>query len=266
MDSFTVPYYVRDGHRLYYFDTGPLKSSNSPPIVFIHGYLGSSQGHWGKQLNDIELSSNNRLIAPDLRGFGKSDIGKTRIGKYVQTHKTEDSIDDIRFLIQDELGIQDPPIICGYSIGGTLAMVYSLKFPVKGVILICPRPFLSKKTRSWRFLAKEKRSGEKKKSANALLWGVIKRIQKVYAYLEVVVKKKTSSDYLSQLQQTEVPFLILCAENDSVSPSISFDVLIDNLPEKNTKVITFHGDHGITHEQPEVFKEYVKDFLAVVEK
>ena len=140
-----MPYYSRDGYRLYYYDSGEAGSSN-PPIVFIHGYLGSSNAHWGKQLSDETLSSNNRLIAPDLRGFGNSDIGNSRFGKYVQTHNTEDSIEDIRTLLTEELDIQHDPVVCGYSIGGTLALVYSMKFPAKGVILICPRPFLSKKT------------------------------------------------------------------------------------------------------------------------
>jgi pimeloyl-ACP methyl ester carboxylesterase len=255
-----VPYYSRDGYSLYYHDSGELSSSN-PPIVFIHGYLGSSEAHWGKQLNDNTLSKRNRLIAPDLRGFGKSDIGNTRIGKYVQTHKTEDSIDDIRTLLKDELGIQQDPIVCGYSIGGTLALVYSLKFPVKGIILICPRPFLQNKTRSWRFLAKEKRSGESKKSANSFLWVIVKRVQKIYAYFEVVLKKRNSSDYLLKLQELDVPVLLLYADEDSVSPSISFKVLAENLPVEKTKTIVFSGDHGITHEQPELFKKYLNDFI-----
>jgi pimeloyl-ACP methyl ester carboxylesterase len=260
-----VPYYVRDEYNLYYYDSGKLESSK-PPIVFIHGYLGSSQAHWGNQLSDKELFSINRLIAPDLRGFGKSDIGKNRFGDFVQTHNTEDSIEDIRILLQEELGIQEDPIVCGYSIGGTLALVYSLRFPVKGIILVCPRPFLSKKTRSWRILAKEKRSGEKKQSANALLWRVVKRVQKLYAYFEVVIKKRISSTYLQQLQEIEVPILLLFAENDTVSPSISFEILRQNLPEKNSKVIIFQGDHGITHEQPELFKGFLKDFLSLIEE
>lgn len=256
-----MPYYVRDGHRLYYYDSGKIENTK-PPIVFIHGYLGSSQTHWGNQLNDNELSSSNRLIAPDLRGFGQSDIGKNRFGNFVQTHKTEDSIEDIHILLQKELGIHESPIICGYSIGGTLALVYSLRFPVKGLILICPRPFLSKKTRSWRILAKEKRSGKKKQSVNALLWRIVKRIQKIYAYFEVVIKERVSSSYLQQLHNIEVPVLLLYTEHDTVSPLISYEVLIRNLPEKNTKVIIFQGDHGITHEQPELFKEFLKDFLS----
>ena len=258
-----MPYYSRDGHNLYFHDSGEVNSS-SPPIVFIHGYLGSSQAHWGKQLNDKTLSKRNRLIAPDLRGFGNSDVGNTRIGKYVQTHKTEDSIDDIRTLLKDELNIQEDPIVCGYSIGGTLALVYSLRFPVKGVILVCPRPFLSRKTRSWRFLAKEKRSGESKKSANSFLWIIVKRVQKVYAYFEVLVKKRTSSKYLLELQGLDVPVLLLYADKDSVSPSIAFKILEKNLPIEKTRVFNFPGDHGITHEQPELFKKYLNDFMKEI--
>jgi pimeloyl-ACP methyl ester carboxylesterase len=110
-------------------------------------------------------------------------------------------------------------------------------------------------------LAKEKRSGESKKPANSFLWVIVKRVQKIYAYFEVVLKKRNSSDYLLKLQELDVPVLLLYADEDSVSPSISFKVLADNLPVEKTKVIVFSGDHGITHEQPELFKKYLNDFI-----
>ena len=40
-----------------------------PAVVFIHGFP-LNHAMWMRQLD--ELAANNRLIAPDLRGFGRS--------------------------------------------------------------------------------------------------------------------------------------------------------------------------------------------------
>ena len=99
---YDLPYYERNGYKLYYEDTGGGKSS----IVFIHGYLGSSRSHWGKQLDDQKLKSQYQLVAPDLRGFAKSSIGK-----FVEKNKTDDIIENIHFLINKILNIKNPVFI-----------------------------------------------------------------------------------------------------------------------------------------------------------
>ena len=246
-----MPYYTRDGYQLYYHHSG-----NGYPIVFIHGYLGSSQTHWGPQLNDNGLSQ-FQLIAPDLRGYGKSSIGKK-----VEKHQTNDHILDLQELLTETLQLQQKPIFVGYSIGGTLALMYTIKFPekVQGIILVSPRPFLGKITRSWNFLAKEKRSGENRSLIISLLWGVVKRIQKFKTYISIKRQYKRASSYLQELEQIDVPILMIHGNQDTVNPAITYRVLKKHLPQ--AEIIELQSDHGITHEHPEQFNELLHDFLA----
>ncbi|MFW9777422.1 MAG: alpha/beta fold hydrolase [Candidatus Heimdallarchaeota archaeon] len=248
-----MPYYFREGYKLFY----QIKGDNKPPMVFIHGYLGSSESHWGAQLRDNDLNTRFRLVAPDLRGFAKSSLGKR-----VEKHKTEDHLHDIRALIKDELRLPRQ-ILVGYSIGGTLALMYTLRYPedVKAIILISPRPFMSKTTRAWNFLSKEKRSGDQKKRTASWLWKIVKRIQKLLSYTEIQIKRNRggSKVYLNQLSEIKVPILMITGNQDTVNPSIAFEVLEKHL--SHAQRINLEGDHD-TAKQPEYFNKFVFEFLG----
>ena len=245
-----MPYYTRDGYKLYYHHHG-----NGYPIVFLHGYLGSSQSHWGAQLHDTQLSQ-FQLIAPDLRGYGKSSAGKR-----VEKHLTSDHIFDLKELITNTLQLQQKPVFVGYSIGGTLALMYAIKFSnsVQGIVLVSPRPFLGEITRSWNFLAKEKRSGENKSIIISLLWRVVKRVQKSKTYISIKRQYKRSRPYLQQLEELDLPIIMIHGNQDSVNPSVAFRVLKKHLPQAQIREL--QSDHGITHEHPELFNELLLDFL-----
>ena len=245
-----MPYYTRDGHELYYHHHG-----DGYPIVFIHGYLGTSQSHWGLQLHDTRFSR-FQLIAPDLRGYGKSSVGKK-----VEKYRTSDHILDLKELISNTLQLQQKPIFVGYSIGGTLALMYELEFPnsVQGIVLVSPRPFLGEITRSWNFLAKEKRSGENKSLVISLLWRVVKKVQKFKTYLSIKWQYMRSSSYLQQLETLDIPIIMIHGNHDSVNPSVAFRVLKKHLPL--ARIIELQSDHGIAHEHPELFNELLFDFL-----
>jgi pimeloyl-ACP methyl ester carboxylesterase len=250
-----LPYYTRNGYELYYEETGEGKS----PIVFIHGYLGSSRSHWGKQLDDQKLSSKYHLVAPDLRGFAKSSLGK-----FVEKNKTDDIIEDIHYLITEILHLENP-ILIGYSVGATLCLLYHLKYTsiVKGLVLVGPRPFISKSTRSWNFLAKEKRSDEKKKSASSFTWSIVKRIQKFGTYLSTLVQKRRKKDYLKQIGEIDIPIMMIYGKKDSVSPQIVFNIFKENLPS-HTSYYAHDGDHGIANNQSDVFNGLILDFIEKI--
>jgi pimeloyl-ACP methyl ester carboxylesterase len=82
---------------------------------------------WEYQL--AELSEHARVIAPDLRGFGESEMpaGTTEISTYA---------DDVRELL-DQLGVHAPAVVGGFSMGGYVAMAFLRRYPghVAGLIL-----------------------------------------------------------------------------------------------------------------------------------
>jgi pimeloyl-ACP methyl ester carboxylesterase len=95
------------------------------PILCLHGHPGSADCM--KVFTDA-LSQQFRTIAPDLRGYGKS---QTRSPFAMADHLT-----DLEALL-DELGIEEC-LILGWSLGGILAMELALRNPTRfsGLILV----------------------------------------------------------------------------------------------------------------------------------
>ena len=83
------------------------------PIVLIHGF-GLDHRIWEKQVE--ELSKTNKVIAYDLRGFGKSSLPNE---KYSHS-------EDLNQLLK-ELNVKNAKIV-GHSFGGELAVEYALKY------------------------------------------------------------------------------------------------------------------------------------------
>ena len=99
-----------NGINLYYVDVGRAESM---PIVLVHGFPFSSE-MWKEQIKTLQDSKNTlRVIAYDLRGHGRSDVGD---GQYT----IELFVDDLIALL-DHLKI-DKAILCGFSMGGYIAL------------------------------------------------------------------------------------------------------------------------------------------------
>ena len=85
-------------------------SRQAPPIVLIHGFPFSHE-MWRPQIE--ALKSAYRVIAYDVRGHGRSDVGD---GQYT----IELFVDDLLGLL-DHLKIQKA-VLCGLSMGGYIAL------------------------------------------------------------------------------------------------------------------------------------------------
>ena len=88
-------------------------------VILIHG-LGASADIWMHNIH--ALSGNHRIYVPDLMGFGRSDIpgGSFTPTDYVQF------IDD--FLTALKI---DHAVLVGQSLGGGIALLYTIRFPEK---------------------------------------------------------------------------------------------------------------------------------------
>ncbi|MFW9917302.1 MAG: alpha/beta fold hydrolase [Candidatus Thorarchaeota archaeon] len=243
-----MPYYKHGNRRLYY----ALEGAGNP-IAFVHGYLGTSQTHWGAQLADSQLRSAFTLIAPDLRGFGRS--GKKRWG---ESHTTEELLEDLRVLFLDHLKLTAMPVLVGYSVGAALSLEYAIRSPqdVAGLVLVSPRPFVRKGGRSYPFLSKEKRSTSQ---VRAKVWSLVKIIQKRISERSIRRKIKYHPELLARFRNVRaIPALILFGKEDTVTPTIAFQSLRSLLP--HAEVVEFPGDHGISHENAKNFNRTLMDF------
>ena len=101
-------------------------SADQVPLLLIHGFpLDSTL--WELQFQGLEDMA--RIIAPDLRGHGRSDNPP---GPY----SMEMFADDINGLL-DHLGVYRPVILCGLSMGGYVVFEFYRRYPerVAGIIL-----------------------------------------------------------------------------------------------------------------------------------
>jgi len=95
------------------------------PLVLLHGFPLDSR-IWREQI--AALSDRFRVIAPDLRGFGKSRSN--------DPFTMESLADDVHALLADIGAL--PAILGGLSMGGYVALAYAKKYPtdLRGLMLI----------------------------------------------------------------------------------------------------------------------------------
>lgn len=109
------------GHELSYLDSG-----EGPAVLVIHGLLGSNR-NWTHLVRT--LSTEHRLLAPDLFGHGASakPMGDYSLGAHAAT---------LRDLL-DRLGIVRVTLV-GHSLGGGIAMQFCYLFPerVERLVLV----------------------------------------------------------------------------------------------------------------------------------
>jgi 3-oxoadipate enol-lactonase len=106
-----------DTIQLAYDDRG-----TGQPLVLLHGYP-LDHRMWRPQIE--ALSNECRVIAPDLRGFGQS------------TQQSEDPASGVSMQqysadmaeLLDAIGVSEPVILCGFSMGGYILWQFVQQFP-----------------------------------------------------------------------------------------------------------------------------------------
>lgn len=109
--------------------------SSGPPVVLLHGMAGS-QVYWGSDF-DV-LADRARLVAVDLLGFGQSPKPVSGYGPHEQA--------DAVISCLRELGIEEPALLVGHSMGTLVALALASYHPesVDSVIAIAPPIYASR--------------------------------------------------------------------------------------------------------------------------
>jgi len=87
-----------------------VDQGSGAPLLLAHGFP-LDHSMWAGQIEG--LASDCRVIAPDLRGFGQSQVTPGTVGMDLMA-------DDLAALL-DALGIDGPVVFCGLSMGGYVA-------------------------------------------------------------------------------------------------------------------------------------------------
>ena len=103
-----------------------LERGTGMPVVLLHGFP-LDHSMWDNQVEPI--AAHDRVIVPDLRGFGGSDVTPGVV-------TMEQMAEDVAGIL-DALEIDEPIVLCGLSMGGYVAFEFWRKYPkrVRGIVL-----------------------------------------------------------------------------------------------------------------------------------
>ncbi len=245
------------------------------PVIFVHGFP-FNKSSWQPQMEF--LKNTYRVLAYDIRGFGKSTAGNEikSISLYAD--------DLVKFM--DALEIEKA-IVCGLSMGGYILLNAANRFPERfKALVLCDT----------QCIADSNEMKEKRKEAIAhIVAAGIKDftdtfIENVFCKNSRDTKKElvekvrtivlTTSpetitnglnalaqrwDMCKTLDEISIPALILCGKEDTVTLPVESEFMHRNIANSQLYFIERAG-HLTNLEQPEEFNMYLADFLPALMK
>lgn len=91
------------------------------PVVLVHGFP-LDQTMWESQIE--ALGGEFRVIAPDLRGYGESELGEVDPADGVTMERYADDLN----AMLDAMEITEPIVLCGFSMGGYILWQFVQKY------------------------------------------------------------------------------------------------------------------------------------------
>jgi 3-oxoadipate enol-lactonase len=243
------------------------------PIIFIHGFP-FNKSTWESQMEF--LRKGHRVIAYDIRGYGKSTSGKEKssIGVFAD--------DLINFM--DALKIKKA-IVCGFSMGGytLLNAVHHYPDRFKAIILsdtqcIVDAPELVKKRQQ---TIMEINSGKLNDFANSFIGNVfcaetlatkkdvveeLREIILATAPLSIIAGLTAMAErreMCSTVSKISIPTLIICGKQDTVTVPEQSEFFKKNIAGSKLHIINYAG-HMTNLEQPDDFNKHLAEFISSV--
>ncbi len=258
---------VKLENNLVIVESGSKKKSS---IVFIHGF---PYDHlmWSKQVDFLQKS--HFCLTYDIRGLGKSPGGDGQFSM-------ETLVDDL-LNVTDELQL-NRPVICGLSMGGYIALraVERAQEKLGGLILCDTKSFPDDDT------AKLKRANGIKQinleglqkfceatipntfsdsTLNERNWLYKEILDRAITYDPVGVKgcllaMLSRTDTTPFLEKITIPTLIICGENDKLTPPLVMKEMHKKIKDSDYVEIPGAG-HMAPVENPEAVNKAISDFL-----
>ena len=235
------------------------KGGGKPSLLFLHG-AGGTHRNWGKQIEGIR---DGRLVALDLPGHGRSK-GKGR-----------QSVEGYAELVVEFMAALDleSPIVVGHSMGGAIALDLALRYgdQVGGLVLVG--------------------SGARLRVMPSLLEGLRGEFESTvdllcrYAYgplaSEEMVRLGRKEmlaigpevlfgdflacdrfDVMGHLGEVRLPTLVICGEEDQLTPLKYSQFLVDHI--QGARLVTIpEAGHMVMLEKPQETSDAIAEFSSV---
>ncbi len=240
------------------------------PVIFIHGFP-FDKTMWRGQLDS--LKSLHRLIAYDIRGFGKSTDEKTILNI--------DLFSDDLVAFMDKLNIQKA-ILCGLSMGGYICLNAIKRFPERfEALILCDTQCIADtaEAKKNRYKAIEQITLDGVTEFNEKFIKNVFHPDSLTNKVELVENLRSNvfanskdiinagltalaerSETCSALDAITIPTLIICGREDLVTPLVQSEFMNNHIKGSTLKIINNAG-HVSNLEQPDEFNKCILDFL-----
>lgn len=265
--------YVRsnDGARIHYSKTG---WPGGPPVLFIQG-LGAGKSGWA--LQRLATAPWYQAIALDNRGAGRSDKPHT---PYSLEQMADDAI-----AVLDHADVETAHVV-GASMGGAISQIIAVKYPerTRSITLACTagtnHPWREELLAEWGETAR--RGGMGTMSREAFRWVIgprsFRRLLPAMGWLGPLALGRPSHAFVNQveaildvdmsmvdqLDQIDVPVLVLVGNQDILTPRGDSEELADRIPTAELAVIS-GAAHGFMVEHASTFNRILLEFLGRAE-
>lgn len=254
-----------NGIRLNVVDEG-----QGTPILFVHGFP-LSHDMWRAQM---QLSDRYRLIVPDMRGFGDSEVVP---GKATMSQMADDCIG-----LLDAMNVREPVVLCGLSMGGYVAWQFLKRRGerLRGLVLCDTKAAAdTPEARETRL----KMADHVRRHGNAAVAeamppklfakATFERKPEIVADIRNTIEKTHSDaiaaaqlgmaereDVRPMLPSIAVPTLVVVGREDAISPVDEMRGIAETIPGAKFEIIEGAG-HMSPLEQPETFNRVLAEFV-----
>ncbi len=250
-----MPHFEYNGKKIYYqFKEKEEKKA----VIFIHG-SGENSIVWKGQLNDLNINYN--LIAIDLPSHAESDdFPELSLELYV---------DVIKKLV-DFLKLRKV-VLCGHSLGGAIVQEYFFKNQkeVSALILcgtgarlrVSPMILNSLKNNYQEFLIGLPMGAFYRKTSKEIKEALVIEIAKTKPEVTYADFKICDNfDVMDKVASINVPCLIICGNEDKLTPTKYSQYFKDKVKDSKLVVIKDAG-HMVMLEKPNVLNKAIEEFI-----
>ena len=259
-----------NGINIHYLDAG---DSDALPVVLIHGFPFSHE-MWEPQIKILQ--NKFRVIAYDIRGHGKSDVGD---GQYTLEHLVDDLIG-----LLDYLKIKRA-VPCGLSMGGYIALRTIERNPERVLGLVLADTQSKADTNEAKLKRADSIKSVKTNGVKAFAEVSVKSVfapHSLTANLKAVEKIRRivyansaagisgallamagRTDTTDALARIKVPTLILVGQHDGPLYQLASQEMRERIPDSELHIISNAG-HMSNLENSEEFNTHLLNFLGKV--